>query len=330
VLMQGCSSVSLVILNKYLATYFEFPIMTLMMQNGIATILSILAWAGGVGPTMNPWKKEHFVKVVPAAALFTVLIWTSFLAMGRISIATIVIARNATPLCTALAERFVRNEQFSQRAMTALSMMVVGGFIYALGDLEFDPVGYGFAALNLGIGVMAGLYGKQLSMDLKKDQTGLGVACYQNIISIPMFIVVGMLTGEAGRWQYLGGSSGKGDLPTMVLICGLISCVACVTMGIATFELQRLVPQATVAVANVSYKLISLILGAMIYGNNVGFVGLVGLVVAQVSAMLYVYEKQIAGKKEEPPPTPAAELKDLESPPIGEAERDKLLAGGPN
>jgi len=63
-------------------------------------------------------------------------------------------------------------------------------------------------------------------------------------------------------------------------------------MGVSTFELQRLVSQASVAVANVSYKLVTLICGALVFGNKVGAMGLVGLIIAQGSAMLYVYDRQ--------------------------------------
>jgi len=173
-------------------------------------------------------------------------------------------------------------------------MMVVGAIIYSFNDLHFDRVGYIWAGFNLICGTCAGLFGKHLSMDLKSEQSGLGLACYQNIVSIPMFLFVAMITGESATWLDLAHHTE--GIPPKVYAAGLVSCIACVTMGVATFELQRLVAQATVAVANVSYKLITLLVGALVYGNNVGFLGFVGLGVAQVSAVLYVYEKQYASK----------------------------------
>ena len=53
--------------------------------------------------------------------------------------------------------------------------------------------------------------------------------------------------------------------------------------------------QATVAVANVSYKLVTLLVGVLVYGNNVGLMAFLGLVIAQGSAMVYVYERQFGG-----------------------------------
>ena len=38
---------------------------------------------------MQPWKMQHFVKVMPMSALFTILLYTSFLTMGHLSIATV-------------------------------------------------------------------------------------------------------------------------------------------------------------------------------------------------------------------------------------------------
>ena len=156
------------------------------------------------------------------------------------------------------------------------------------------PLPQRWATFNLVCNTCAGLFGKHLSMDLKSEQSGLGLACYQNIVSVPMFLFVGILTGESGRWYQL--STHSETVPFKVWLAGLLSCLACVTMGVSTFELQRLVAQATVAVANVSYKLVTLIVGAIVYGNNVGLLGLLGLVIAQGSAILYVYEKQFGEK----------------------------------
>ena len=113
-------------------------------------------------------------------------------------------------------------------------------------------------------------------------------------------------------------------------MAGLVSCLACVTMGVSTFELQRLVAQATVAVANVSYKLVTLIVGAVVYGNNVGLLGLLGLVIAQASAILYVYEKQYGEKSGKKPTNTAGDSSSsnkADSPRSGE-ERVELLQRG--
>jgi len=295
-LLQGTSSVSLILLNKYLATYFHFPILTLIGQNTIGTLLSILVWYMGIGPTMKPWKREHFVKIVPMGVLFTILLYTSFRSMGIVSIATVVVFRNAGPLMTACGEYFLRGERFSQNSLIALAMMVVGAIVYSFNDLQFDVNGYMWASFNLCMGTAAGLFGKHLAMDLKSEQSGLGLACYQNIVSVPMFVAVGIATGEAWRWGSLTDATSHEAIPNTVVFAGLASSMACACMGVATFELQRCVSQATVAVANVSYKLITLLMGVVIYGNNVGLAGFVGLCIAQISACLYVFERQYGAK----------------------------------
>ena len=71
---------------------------------------------------MQPWKQAHFIKVLPMSALFTVLLYTSFLTMGHVSIATVVVFRNATPLLTAVGENHIRGEQFSQNSMVSLRL----------------------------------------------------------------------------------------------------------------------------------------------------------------------------------------------------------------
>lgn len=322
--LQGCSSVSLILLNKYLATFFHFPILTLIGQNTIGTLLSILAWAVGLGPSMQPWKLGHFTKIIPMGLLFTTLLYTSFRSMGIISIATVVVFRNAGPLMTAVCEFFLRGERFSQNSLIALAMMVIGGLVYGFNDFQFDGVGYLWATTNLCLGTAAGLYGKHLTMDLKTEQSGLGLACYQNIVSVPMFMTVGLVTGEAARWSSLTQPGHHEAVPNTVVIAGLASCVACATMGVATFELQRCVTQATVAVANVSYKLITLLMGILLYGNNVGLMGFLGLTIAQVSACLYVYERQY-GAKTKAVDTAAQVVTSTSSPGRAGASGDELV-----
>ena len=101
-----------------------------------------------------------------------------------------VVFRNAGPLLTAVGENHIRGEQFTKNSLMALMMMIVGATIYGFNDLHFDGVGYMWATFNLVCNTCAGLFGKHLSMDLKTEQSGLGLACYQNIVSVPMFIFV--------------------------------------------------------------------------------------------------------------------------------------------
>merc|ERR1711937_938219 len=100
-------------------------------------------------------------------------------------------------------------------------MMIVGAFVYGFNDLQFDITGYLWAAFNLGCTTAAGLFGKHLSMNLKSEQSGLGLACYQNIVSFSMFVAVGFATGESSRWVDLQHSSSV--VPPMVYIACLLS-----------------------------------------------------------------------------------------------------------
>jgi drug/metabolite transporter (DMT)-like permease len=241
--------------------------------------------------------------------------------MGHLSIATVVVFRNAGPLFTAVGENILRGEHFSNNSLVALLMMIIGGLVYGMYDLQFDSIGYMWAAFNLVCNTAAGLFGKHLSMDLKTEQSGFGLACYQNIVSIPMFLTVALATSETQRWSEFGNQSNKTEIPMMVIVAGLASCLACVTMGVSTFELQRLVSQATVAVANVSYKLVTLIVGALIFGNNVGMMGFFGLCIAQASAVLYVYERQYGAKL----PSNASKAETVEEG-NGTAQHDEAVA----
>lgn len=318
--LQGGSSVTIMILNKYLATYFNFPILILIGQNSVATMLSVGAWYAGFGPSMKPWKREHFIKVIPMAVLFTILLYTSFITMHYLAIPTVVVFRNAGPLFTALGERYLGTNTMSQNTTISLSLMIVGAFFYGFNDLQFNFVGYTWAFTNLLCTAASGLFGKHLSMNLKEEQTGLGLACYQNIVSAPMFFIVAVMTGEASKWQTIGGGT---EIPAAVWLAGIVSSVGCVSMGLSTFELQRLVAQSSIAVANVCYKLITLIVGVLVFGNNVGFLGLVGLCIAQGAAIMYVYDKQFGAAAVEAARRKAEEARAAEAVPLAPTNTSK-------
>eukprot|EP00656_Telonema_subtile_P016689 TRINITY_DN18839_c0_g1_i1.p1 TRINITY_DN18839_c0_g1~~TRINITY_DN18839_c0_g1_i1.p1 ORF type:complete len:372 (+),score=92.06 TRINITY_DN18839_c0_g1_i1:116-1231(+) len=318
VLLQGTSSVGLIMCNRYLAMSLNLSILTLGYQNMLATGLAIGCWFMGVGPTMKPWKAEHFVRVVPLTCIFSLLLWTSFQALGKVSVATIVVFRNSSPFFTAIVEYLVRGTSVSYRTMSILITMIIGAVIYTSGDLEFEMVGYMWALANLSCTVTAGMFGKSFAMGLKEEQTGLGLSCYQNLVSLPCLALVALLTGEISEWK---GISYITDLDLTAQCVFLFSCVGCVTIGIATFELQKLVPQTTVTVANVTYKMITLFVNALVFGSNVGPMGLCGLVIAQCAAVMYMYDRI----QQEQPPSKDTQKEVQHSPSSGGGQNIPLM-----
>jgi len=300
VVLQGCSSVGLIMCNRYLALYLHQSILTLMFQNLFATLLSLTCWAIGVNSKpMNPWKLQHFFRVIPLACLFSLLLFTSFRALSFVSVATIVVFRNSSPFFTAVADRFVNGTIISSREMFILIMLIVGAFIFSYDDITFSVVGYGWGFANLLCNVVAGMFGKSFAMGLKQEQTALGLSCYQNIVSVFTLTTLSAATGEIWEWPGWNLFSYLTAMDSTARGVFLMSCLWCVTMGIATFELQRLVPQTTVTVCNVTYKMITLFVNAVVFGNNVGFIGLFGLVIAQASACVYMYERMKGALKKD-------------------------------
>jgi len=288
VIVQGCCSVGLIMCNRYLAMSLKLPILTIGYQNLLATWMALGCWSMDIGPSMKPWKMEHLVRVIPLTCVFSLLLWTSFQALGKVSVATVVVFRNSSPFFTAVIERMLYGTTVSTHTMGVLLLMIIGALIYSSGDLDFNVVGYGWAFCNLSCTITAGLCGKSFAMGLKEEQTGFGLSCYQNLVSLPCLVIVAALTGEFWEWP---GPSYLVDLEFTAKCVFVFSCLGCVTIGIATFELQKLVPQTTVTVANVTYKMITLFVNAIVFGSNVGLIGLFGLVVAQLAAVLYMYDR---------------------------------------
>ena len=92
-----------------------------------------------------------------------------------------------------------------------LSLVVVGGGLYSLGDLSFHPTGYGWMFANMVMFVSSQLYEKyavvcmdqvghcgstKIRTDLSESKTAVGISCVQNILSLPILIVFGFFVLE--------------------------------------------------------------------------------------------------------------------------------------
>merc|ERR1712178_386962 len=93
-------------------------------------------------------------------------------------------------------------------------------------------------------------------MGLKGEQTATGISCYCNIASIPFLILPWLFS------DFMNTSSGERSFvanapqPRWIVVL-LLSGIGSYTIGVANFNLRKLVTATSLSVANVSYKLVS-------------------------------------------------------------------------
>lgn len=99
--LHAVSSISLTLINKYVAMALPLPFLILALQNLSSVLLTFLTGAIGIVP-LKEIKLDHLLQMLPLSALYVVLIWSSLVGLAEVSVATVVIGRSLIPLFTGI------------------------------------------------------------------------------------------------------------------------------------------------------------------------------------------------------------------------------------
>merc|ERR1712086_269216 len=196
-MLFAVSSSSMVVSNKIIMHAFPFPMTLLLIQNTIAVVLTlVLALTGHDAFTMKPWDSKHLITWLLPTITFSIMLMTSLLALPHIAVATTVVFRNLGSLLVATIEPLVlTTPPLTSGHKKSLAVIIAGALIYSIFDLNFNQKGYLWISFNTGLFCVQVLIEKYAVS--KVDQTATGIACYQNLLSIPVLLVGVMFAGES-------------------------------------------------------------------------------------------------------------------------------------
>ena len=85
-------------------------------------------------------------------------------------------------------------KEFNTEMKHGICIILMGSLVYSYFDLDFNYTGYMWMTLNTIIFAINVLYEKYAVVSV--DQTAVGVSCYQNILSLPLLMIMLISTGD--------------------------------------------------------------------------------------------------------------------------------------
>lgn len=249
---------------------------------------------------MRPFRLFHFVPVIPVSILFSLMLFTSSKALSLLSIPTIVCLRNFGPLVSSLMELVLAlvfpfssasELRFSKRAFVFLTVLAVSNVLYFINGPDlfaFESVMFG--VVNLFVNASLNVSMQTLYDKLKGEQTATGISCYCNIASIPFLILPWLFS------DFMNTSSGERSFvanapqPRWIVVL-LLSGIGSYTIGVANFNLRKLVTATSLSVANVSYKLVSTLFSVLCLGTGLTLAATVGVILSSLGVAGYTWER---------------------------------------
>lgn len=263
----------------------------LLIQNTIAVVLTlVLALTGHDAFTMKPWDSKHLITWLLPTITFSIMLMTSLLALPHIAVATTVVFRNLGSLLVATIEPLVlTTPPLTSGHKKSLAVIIAGALIYSIFDLNFNQKGYLWISFNTGLFCVQVLIEKYAVS--KVDQTATGIACYQNLLSIPVLLVGVMFAGESAAILELQQLSSRMWL--LVALSGMFGC----SLSVCYMALNQLVSATSMVIAGNLNKLLASVIGAYIFSNSVTPHTVAGLLVCILGG--YMYSQAGRNKPEE-------------------------------
>jgi drug/metabolite transporter (DMT)-like permease len=280
-MLFAVSSSSMVVSNKIIMHAFPFPMTLLLIQNTIAVVLTlVLALTSHDAFTMKPWDSKHLITWLLPTITFSIMLMTSLLALPHIAVATTVVFRNLGSLLVATIEPLVlTTPPLTSGHKKSLALIIAGALIYSIFDLNFNQKGYLWISFNTGLFCVQVLIEKYAVS--KVDQTATGIACYQNLLSIPVLLAGVMFAGESTAILELQQLSSR--MLLLVALSGMFGC----SLSVCYMALNQLVSATSMVIAGNLNKLLASVIGAYIFSNSVTPHTVAGLLVCILGGYMY-------------------------------------------
>jgi hypothetical protein len=221
VLFLYCASgTALTLANKLAVKRFPYPNLILVLQNGMA-VVTLAMGSCTVPLTIGRMPRLSWPLVrlwVPLTVTFSLMLASSLLALQEVSAVTLIVIRNLTSLSVAALEFACLGTALPWQSAGALLGILCGAVMYSLHDITFSPIGYSWLLLNLLSTSAYQVWVKRvIASDAGKKIGALGMSYINNLLSLPVLVVIALAAGEVsgvlgiGSGVWSSSSSGGGD-----------------------------------------------------------------------------------------------------------------------
>jgi len=276
-------SVSMILVNKGAVRAYSFTGPLLILQNGV-TLLLLLGWKIiGKQELRLQWDlaQSWFI----CCCFFCVNIFSSLEALKYVTIPTFTVFRNLNSLNVSIGEYFVMGKKTTLNAVLALLVIIVGTFIYAYNDLNFNLYGYICCLIHICSMACYSISVKKTNNSLKINSFEMSL--YNNMESLP-FLLVDFLfvTYNQDPFSPLFHVLSSFSLNNFFVVS---SCFLAFTISVSGFMSQKVFSATAWITLNNINKIPALILSAFIFHDQLTLVSILGLSISLVGGYLYSY-----------------------------------------
>lgn len=189
------ASTSVTVMNKIVFSHahFHYPWFTLAAQNIISILMISLAHSARL--TRSGTLSLKLVKQMPLPILFFVIfIFTNAQSLRYVNLPILTVWKSLGPMFVTLYERLYFGDTFSPAVYSSMLLIVLSAFVTAINDLEYSPIGYFWAFMNVVSNVA---YLASLRLFLKDPSvSSLDKTFHSNLLSLIPIIPMSLLSGE--------------------------------------------------------------------------------------------------------------------------------------
>lgn len=154
----------------------------------------------------------------------------------------------------------------------SLALILLGSIFYAFSDHTISFKGVGWILFNLFLTVTVPILDKKLTNDIIKEQTSTGISTFKNGLSIPFLLILAYFRG-----QFSALTNELVNLPIYDIVYLIFTIFFGTTIGIAYYSLMSLISATSVVAANVTYKLVTLLVSLIFFPVPFKIYGIFGL-----------------------------------------------------
>lgn len=287
------SGTLLTLVNKLAIIIFPYTNILLVFQNGVSVILLLVYfYFFPLESKSLPPVNIDILKIwTPVVLLFVTMLTSSLFALLYVSVPTLIVIRNLSTLVVAVLEYFILGNKIDVLSIATLFGMIIGAIFYAMHDLTFSIQGYVWLCVNIiGTSVYQVYIKKVVNMPIMKDHGAIVMSYYNNLISLPILVILAGIMGES---KALIAYFQSVYLPKIKSICVvLLSCLFGFLLSTSAFALNKLISPTSIMVANNVNKFSLIILSEIFVQSTLDITASIGAIFVLFCGWLYSQTKE--------------------------------------
>jgi len=261
---------------------FHFPSFLLLYQSVFSSVfVYILKILGLI--TCEDISLPLVMKWLPTNFLFVAMLLSGSYALRFLSVPMVTVFKNFTTMFVTLGDFTYFGQPLSAGIVGSLTLMFLGSIVAAFNDLEFRLDGYIWMFINCIVGAGYVLYMKIAMKGTKLSE--FGSVLYNNLLSVPMVLVLAWLDGFEGVLEYPQWSD------TGFLLSILFSGFSSVCISFASFWTVKTTSPTTYSVVGSLNKIPLTVVGVLVFQTPVSTLGGISIGIGLLGGVVYSYWK---------------------------------------